>query len=113
VRHCPEVILVEGLFDYAALRQAGFFNLTCSLGTHLNADQFHQLSDGLRIVYIAFDDDANQSGRQAAEQLAHQLAAHGISTRRVLLPEGQDPNSFFVGGGDAHQFQSLLEDAQP
>ena len=24
VRHCSEVILVEGLFDYAALRQAGF-----------------------------------------------------------------------------------------
>jgi DNA primase len=113
VRRCSELILVEGLFDYAALRQAGFFNVTCSLGTHLNADQFHQLSDGPRIVYIAFDDDANQSGRQAAEQLARRLAAHGISTRRVLLPEGQDPNSFFVGGGDAHQFQSLVEAAEP
>jgi hypothetical protein len=28
------------------------------------------------------------------------------------LPEGQDPNSFFVEGGDAQQFQSLLEAAQ-
>jgi len=27
VRHCPEVILVKGLFDYAALRQAGFHNV--------------------------------------------------------------------------------------
>ncbi len=36
--HCSEVILVEGLFDYAALRQAGFDNVTCSLGTYLNAD---------------------------------------------------------------------------
>ena len=113
VQHCSAVILVEGLFDYVALRQAGFSNVTCSLGTHLNADQFRQLSDGPRTVYIAFDDDANQSGRRAAEQLAHRLAAHGISTRRVLLPEGHDPNSFFVGGGDAHQFQSLLEAAQP
>lgn len=113
VQHCSEVILVEGLFDYAALRQAGFSNVTCSLGTHLNADQFRQLSEGARIVYIAFDDDANQSGQQAAEQLAHRLAAHGISTRRVLLPEGHDPNSFFVGGGDAHQFQSLVEAAEP
>jgi len=34
------VILVEGLFDYAALRQAGFHNVACALGTHLNADQF-------------------------------------------------------------------------
>ena len=40
VRHSPEVILVEGLFDYAVLRQAGFQNVTCSLGTHLNTDQF-------------------------------------------------------------------------
>ena len=113
VQRCPEVILVEGLFDYAALRQAGFSNVTCSLGTHLNADQFRQLSDGPRIVYISFDDDANQSGHQAAEQLAHRLAAHGISARRVLLPEGHDPNSFFVSGGNAHQFQSLVEAAEP
>ncbi len=113
VRCCSEVILVEGLFDYAALRQAGFSNVTCSLGTHLNIDQFRQLCDGPRIVYIAFDDDANQSGQQAAEQLDHHLAAHGISTRRVLLPEGHDPNSFFLGGGDARQFQSLMEAAEP
>ena len=32
-RRYPEVILVEGLFDYAVLWQAGFRNLTCSLGT--------------------------------------------------------------------------------
>jgi hypothetical protein len=30
----------------------------------------------------------------------------------VSLPDGHDPNSFFVQGGDAHQFQSLLEEAQ-
>ena len=29
VKHCPEVILVEGLFDLAALWQAGFRNATC------------------------------------------------------------------------------------
>jgi DNA primase len=113
VRHCPEIILVEGLFDYAVLRQAGFLNVSCSLGTHLNADQFRQLCEGERTVYLAFDVDRNQSGQQAAEQLAHHLVTHGISARRVLLPEGHDPNSFFVQGGDAHQFQTLLETAQP
>jgi DNA primase len=113
VHNCPEVILVEGLFDYAALRQAGFLNVTCSLGTHLNADQLRQLSGGTRIVYIAFDDDANQSGQQAAEQLACRLATHCIASRRVFLPAGHDPNSFFVEGGDAGQFQSLVEAAQP
>ena len=39
----PEVILVEGLFDYAVLWEAGFRNVTCSLGTHLNTLQFRQL----------------------------------------------------------------------
>jgi DNA primase len=112
VRHCPEVILVEGLFDYAVLRQVGFPNVTCSLGTHLNAGQFQQLCDGPRTVYLTFDVDQNQSGQQAAQQLAYRLAAHGIAARRVLLPEGHDPNSFIVQGGDAHGFRSLLEAAQ-
>jgi len=113
VRRCPEVILVEGLFDYAVLRQADFSNVTCALGTHLNADQFQQLCEGPRTVYLTFDVDNNHSGQQAAEQLAHRLGAHGISPRRVLLPEGHDPNSYFVQGGDAHGFASLLEAAQP
>jgi len=113
VRHCPEVILVEGLFDYAVLRQAGFHNVTCSLGTHLNADQFRQLCDVARTVYLTFDVDANQSGQYAAEQLTHRLYAKGIAARRVMLPEGHDPNSFFVQGGDAREFQSLLKAAQP
>jgi DNA primase len=113
VRHCPEVIAVEGLFDYAVLRQAGFRNVTCSLGTHLNTDQIRQLCDGSRTVYVTFDVDANQSGQQAAKQLAHRLGTQGIAARRVLLPPGHDPNSFFVQGGDAHQFQSLVEAAQP
>jgi DNA primase len=112
VRHCSKIILVEGLFDYAVLRQAGFSNVTCSLGTHLNADQFRQLCEGQRTVYIAFDMDDNQSGQQAAEQLTHRLGAHRIPACRVVLPEGCDPNSFFVAGADARQFQSLLEAAQ-
>ena len=40
VRRYPEVILVEGLFDYAVLWQAGFPHVTCSLGAHLNTRQF-------------------------------------------------------------------------
>jgi DNA primase catalytic core len=113
VRQCREVILVEGLFDYAVLWQAGFHHVTCSLGTHLNACQFRQLCDCRRTVYLTFDVDANGSGQQASRRLEHRLQAQGIATRRVLLPDGHDPNSFFVQGGDARQFQSLLEAAQP
>jgi DNA primase len=113
VQQCSEVILVEGLFDYAVLWQAGFRQVTCSLGTHLNADQFQQLCDRPRIVYLTFDVDANGSGQQASQQLAQRLCAQGIAVRRVLLPDDHDPNSFFVQGGDSGKFQSLLEAAQP
>ena len=110
---CSEMILVEGLFDYTAVRQAGFSNVTCSLGTHLNDTQFRQLCEVQQTIYVVFDVDQNQSGQQAAEELVHRLVNDGISARRVLLPEGHDPNSFFVEGGNAHQFQSLLKAARP
>jgi DNA primase len=109
----PKVILVEGLFDYAVLWQAGFHNITCSLGTHLNACQFRQLCDAPRTVYLTFDADPNGSGQQAAQCLSQRLRERGIDTRPVSLPDGLDPNSFFVQGGDAPQFQSLLEAARP
>jgi DNA primase len=111
VRQFPSVILVEGIFDLAVLWQAGFRHTTCAFGTHLTPDQYRQLSDRPRTVYLSFDDDANGSGQQAAQALTHRLRAQGITTRRVLLPPGHDPNSFFVQGGDARQFQSLLEEA--
>jgi DNA primase len=113
VRRCDEVILVEGLFDYAVVWQAGFHNVTCSLGNHLNARQFQQLCEGPRTVYLAFDADTNDSGLGAAQQLSRRLWAQGIKARRVQLPEEHDPNSFFVQGGNRSQFQSLLEAAQP
>ncbi len=109
VRQFSSVILVEGMFDLAVLWQAGFRNTTCSLGTHLTAGQFQQLCDGPRTVYLAFDVDDNGSGQHAARELTDRLRGQGITTRRVLLPPGHDPNSFFVQGGDARQFRTFLE----
>ena len=113
VQSYPEVILVEGLFDYAVLWEAGFRNVTCSLGTNLNALQFRQLCEGTRTVYLVFDADGNSSGQQAAQCLSRSLRARGILTRLVSLPGDQDPNSFFVNGGNAHEFRRLLEEACP
>jgi DNA primase len=113
VRQCEEIILVEGLFDYAVLWQAGFHNVTCLLGNRPNTTQFQQLCDGRRNVYIAFDSDANQSGQRTAQSMARRLRAQGVPAFQVLLPDGHDPNSFFVQGGYAQQFQLLLEAARP
>ena len=111
VRLHPELILVEGLFDYAVLWQAGFYNVTCSLGNHLNVHQFQQLCDARRTVFLTLDADANGSGQQAAQCLSRRLRQQHITAHLVSLPEGHDPNSFFVAGGDAHEFRRLLENA--
>jgi DNA primase len=114
VRNCRQIVLVEGLFDGTTLWQAGFRNVTCSLGTGLNATQFQQLCEGgSRAVYLAFDSDHNGSGQRAARHLAQRLWTLRIQAFPVELPDGHNPNSFFVhGGGDAHQFQALLERAR-
>jgi DNA primase len=112
VRVFAEIILVEGMFDLAALWQAGFRNATCAMGSYLNALQFRQLFEAkTRTVFLAFDSDDNGSGRQAAQRLSRRLRAEGVTAPQVELPDGHDPASFFAGGGDASQFQSLLERA--
>jgi DNA primase len=112
VRHCPQIILAEGLFDFAVLWQAGFHNVTCSMGNHLHARQFRELCDFAGTVYLAFDSDVNQSGPQAAQRISACLASRGVTVRRIQLPNGHDPNSFFVQGvGDTQQFHRLLEKA--
>jgi DNA primase len=82
VRRYPKVILVEGLFDYAVLWQAGFHNVSCSMGNHLNAHQFRQLCDDKRTVYLTFDADHNGSGQLAAQAL---LLAPPLVVLVVLL----------------------------
>jgi DNA primase len=117
VRDYSEIILVEGMFDLAVIWQAGFHNVTSALGTHLNAMQFRQLCavDGYggksRMVYLALDSDDNGSGQRATQCLSQRLRAAGIATLRVELPDGHDPNSFFVAGATAQEFQGLLEQA--
>jgi len=82
------------------------------MGSHLNLHQYRQLCGCPRTVYLAFDADPNGSGQQAAQSLACRLREQGMNVRKVSLPDGHDPNSFFVENGDARQFQALLEAAR-
>jgi hypothetical protein len=79
-------------------------------GRHLNTRQFRQLCDAPRTVYLAFDAALNDSGPQAAQSFAGRLREQGVNARRVSLPEGLDPNSFFVVVA-AQEFHRLLEEA--
>jgi DNA primase len=112
VRRFRNLILVEGVFDVAVLWQAGFRNTTCAIGTHLTPAQWGQLcQDDARCIYLAFDQDDNQSGQQAARTLAQRLLRAGLRARLVLLPSGHDPNSYFAAGATANDFARCLEEA--
>jgi DNA primase len=94
------------------LWQAGFRNTTCAIGTRLTPTQLDQLRENPdRCVYIAFDQDKNQAGQNAAHDLLHSLDKAGLNVRLVGLPAGHDPNSYFVAGGTAQDFAHLLEEA--
>ena len=113
IRTSAEVILVEGLFDLAVLWQAGFINTTCAFGTHLTQAQVLQLSDHRdRKVFITFDSDPNGAGQHAARCLAQRLHRTGLKVAIVDLPEGKDPNSYFVSGAIPSEFDRCLRMAR-
>jgi DNA primase len=112
VRQFRDVILVEGLLDLAVLWQAGFRNTTCAIGTHLTPAQFAQLCETRNgCVYLAFDQDENQAGQQAAQALAQSLRQAGLTVRAIHLPLGHDPNSYFAAGATKSIFLRCLEEA--
>ncbi len=112
VRAFSALILVEGLFDLAALWQSGFRNTTSALGAHLTTLQLSQLCEQPgRQVYIAFDQDANQAGQRASQTLARRLESAGLSARIVELPPGHDPSSYFAAGARAADFARCLDRA--
>jgi DNA primase len=108
----PHVIVVEGLFDVAALWQAGFPHAVAALGSHLNQQQLTELCQpGERVPYLCFDADHNGSGQRAARRLSIQLRHAGVEALRVDLPQGHDPASFFAAGASAGDFQRCLDGA--
>jgi len=110
----PRVILVEGVFDVAALWQAGFPDAVAALGCHLNNSQIAALCQaGARVTYICFDADRSGRGQRAARGLSIQLRYAGVEARRVELPAGHDPASLFAAGASAADFQRCLERARP
>jgi DNA primase len=108
------IIVVEGLFDVAALWQAGFPEAVAALGSHLNTRQLSELCQaGRRGIYLCFDADVNGSGPAAARRLSARLWEAGVESRRVELPCGHDPASYFAAGAGAADFARRLERARP
>jgi len=77
-----------------------FRHVTCSLGTHLKRRPVFTAVRPSAHRYLTFDVDANAAANKPPQQLAQRLCAQ-VSSLVRLLPDGHDPNSFFVQGGDA------------
>jgi DNA primase len=107
VANGDDIVLVEGMFDVAALWQAGFSQATCGWGAHLNAVQRNQLESFNGAIGIVFDSDP--AGYEAAAELTARLRRCGRKARCAWLPDGHDPASFLAAGGSVAEFQALLK----
>jgi len=107
------LIVVEGYFDCIALHQGGFRNAVGALGTSFTAEQAVELRKYADYVYLCFDGDAagSAAATKAIDVASKEIEHTGSCVRIVLLPPGDDPDSFIRLKGPA-AFQALLDDAK-
>lgn len=87
-----ECILVEGYMDVISMHQVGIENVVASSGTSLTEGQVAMIKRFADTVTLIYDSDA--AGIKASLRGIDMFVAAGISLRLVLLPEGEDPDSF-------------------
>ncbi len=84
--------LVEGYTDVISMHQAGIENVVASSGTALTYGQIrmiHRFSENITVLY-----DGDAAGIKAALRGIDLLLEDGMNVKVVLLPEGEDPDSF-------------------
>lgn len=81
------LILTEGFFSVVKLHEAGFPNVVAAMGCELSEPQARLLLDAKEVIILF---DGNEAGRKGAEAARAKLAGK-VMTRRVLLPEGHEP----------------------
>jgi DNA primase len=108
------IIVVEGYLDCIALHQAGFENSVAALGTSFTPEQAAELRKYADYVFLCFDGDAagSAAATKAIDVASKEIENSGSSVRIVLLPPGEDPDSFVRSRG-ADAFRGLLDAAKP
>lgn len=84
--------LVEGQLDVIQLVQSGIENVVASGGTALTFPQIrliHRFTENVTILY-----DGDNAGIKAALRGLDMMLEEGVNVKVVLLPEGDDPDSF-------------------
>ena len=84
--------LVEGYTDVLGLHQAGIENVVASSGTALTSDQVRLIKRFTSNVTIIYDGD--EAGIKASLRGIDMILEEGLNIRVILLPDGEDPDSF-------------------
>jgi DNA primase len=92
VRKTEEAFIVEGYFDLIMLYQNGIRNVLAPLGTAVTEEHVHRLRGVAKRVYMLFDSDS--AGMRAAERVLSLFLDSGIDALIILLPQGDDPDTF-------------------
>ena len=85
-------ILVEGYLDVISMYQAGIQNVVASSGTSLTTGQIrliHRFTNNVTLLY-----DGDKAGIKASIRGIDMLLEEGMNINVVLLPEGEDPDSY-------------------
>lgn len=85
-------ILVEGYMDVISMHQAGIANTVASSGTSLTEGQIrliHRFTENVTVIY-----DSDPAGIKASLRGIDMLLAEGLNIKVLLLPDGDDPDSF-------------------
>ncbi len=101
-----ECFLVEGYTDVISLHQGGVENVVASSGTSLTEGQLRligQLTHNLTILY-----DGDAAGVKAALRGLDMALGQSFNVKLVLLPEGEDPDSFIQKNGE-HGFRDYVK----
>lgn len=84
--------LVEGYTDVISMHQCGIDNVVSSSGTSLTTSQIKLIKRFTHNITVLYDGD--EAGIKASLRGIDLLLEEGLNVRVVLLPDGEDPDSF-------------------
>ena len=103
------VYMVEGYTDVIAMHQCGICNVVANSGTALSIHQIKALRRFTSNITLLYDGD--EAGIHAAMRGTDMLLAEGMNVKVLLLPDGDDPDSF-SRKHSAEEFRKYVEDNQ-
>ena len=101
--------LVEGYTDVISMHQMGVENVVSSSGTALTTEQIRMIHRFTENITVLYDGDA--AGIKASERGIDMLLAEGMNVKLLLLPDGDDPDSF-ARKHNATEYQAYLNEHQ-